>query len=309
MEGIHETDVPSPAETATDGNKESVEEFADTGRRVAEERMYRGLVDHAYAMARGPTERDAWAEAAPKLQASWRILKEKYGDEEQPEPAPQADGGSWRGKGGRTLDAASNAEIDVGYARIHEVGENVIVPAILRVAAMDPTRTLAGFDRRIKGKDRLKEKVADEMRSTPGITPMQALATIADVVRFTFAYGESAYTAGVRNDVERLKAAGFTQVERRNTWSSEQYKGINTRWREPDSGVIFEVQFHTQASLEAKELTHGAYERIRSTDDETAETIYEATELKTFQRKVNGKIPIPPGVMEYEDYRPERRNG
>jgi hypothetical protein len=309
MEGIHETDVPSPAETATDGNKESVEEFADTGRRVAEERMYRALVDHAYAMARGPTERDAWAEAAPKLQASWRILKEKYGDEEQPEPAPQADGGSWRGKGGRTLDAASNAEIDVGYARIHEVGENVIVPAILRVAAMDPTRPLAGFDRRIKGKDRLKEKVADEMRSTPGITPMQALASIADVVRFTFTYGESAYTAGVRKDVERLEAAGFSQLERRNTWSSEQYKGINTRWREPESGVIFEVQFHTQASLDAKELTHEAYELIRIVDDETTETIREATELKEFQRQVSGEVPIPPGVMEYENYRPERRNG
>jgi hypothetical protein len=309
MEGVHETDAPSPAEAATDGSDPSVEALAETGRRVVEQRMYRALVDHAYAMARGPTAQDAWAEAAPKLRVSWEMLKEKYGYEERPEPAPQTDGGSWRGKGGRTLDAASNAEIDVGYARIREVGENVIVPAILRVAAEDPTRTLAGFDRRIKGEDRLKEKVADEMRSTPGITPMQALATIADVVRFTFTYGESAYTAGVRNDEERLKAAGFTQVERRNTWSSEQYKGINTRWREPDSGVIFEVQFHTQASLEAKELTHRAYERIRSTHDETAETIREATELKTFQRKVNGNIPIPPGVMEYEDYRPERRNG
>jgi hypothetical protein len=309
MEGVHEADAPSPAETAADGSDPSVEGVAETGRRVVEQRMYRALVDHAYAMDRWPTAQDAWAEAAPKLRVSWEILKEKYGYGERPEPAPQADGGSWRGKGGRTLDAASNAEIDVGYARIREVGENVIVPAILRVAAEDPTRTLAGFECRIKGKDRLKEKVADEMRSTPGITPMQALATIADVVRFTFTYGESAYTAGVRNDVERLEAAGFTQVERRNTWSSKQYKGINTRWREPDSGVIFEVQFHTQASLEAKELTHGAYERIRSTEDETAETIREATELKAFQREVNGNIPTPPGVMEYEDYRPERRNG
>jgi hypothetical protein len=309
MEGIHETDAPSPAETATDGSKPSVEGFAENGRRVAEQRMYRALVDHAYAMARAPTAPDAWAEAAQKLRVSWDILKGKYGYEQRPEPAPQADGGSWRGKGGRTLDAASNAEVDRGYARIREVGENVIVPAILRVAAEDPTRTLAGFDCRIKGKDRLKEKVADEMRSTPGITPKQALASIADVVRFTFTYGESAYTAGVRKDVERLEAAGFAQVERRNTWSSEQYKGINTRWREPDSGVIFEVQFHTKASLEAKELTHGAYERIRSIADENAERIREVTELKKFQRQVNGKVSIPPGVMEYGDYRPERRNG
>ena len=126
--------------------------------------MYRALVDHACAMERGPTAQDGWAEEFPKLRASWEILKEKYGYGERPEPAPQADGGSWRGKGGRTLDAASNAEIDLGYARIREVGENVIGPAILRIAAEDSTRTLAGFDRRIKGMERLKEKIADEMR-------------------------------------------------------------------------------------------------------------------------------------------------
>src|ERR1700722_2268433 len=309
MEGIDETDAPSSVQAAEDGGTPPIDGPPDTGRRVTQQRMYRALVDHAYAMARGPTAQDGWVEAVPKLLASWRILKEKYGYEERPEPAPQADGGSSRGKGGRRLDAASNAEVDLGYARIREVGENVIAPAILRVAAEDPTRALAGFDRRIKGVDRLKEKVADEMRSTPGITPMQALATIADVVRFTFTYRESAYTAGVRKDVERLEAVGFTQVERRNTWSSEQYKGINTRWREPDSGVIFEVQFHTQASLEAKELTHEAYEGIRSLDGGSAESVREVAELKKFQRQVNDNVPIPPGVMEYEDYRPERRNG
>jgi hypothetical protein len=314
---VHEAERVSPAgelgatETTADRSDRGdapVEPMSEAGRRVAEQRTYRAQVDLAYGKARDPAAHDEWAEAVPALHASWEVLREKYRYEEHPEPAPQADGGSWRGKGGRTLDAASNAEIDVGYARIREVGENVIGPAILRIAAEDPTRTLAGFDQRIKGEDRLKEKVADEMRSTPGITPSQALASIADVVRFTFTYEESAYTAGVRKDVERLEVAGFTQVERRNTWSSEQYKGINTRWREPKSGVIFEVQFHTQASLEAKELTHGAYEQIRSIGDEAAEGTREAAELKKFQRQVNGKVPIPPGVMEYEGYRPERRN-
>jgi hypothetical protein len=316
-----QTDALRPAEPAADraetpaGQTDPADSaaspavVADAGRRIEEQRTYRALVDRTLGVPEGPRARGGWAEAAPGLVASWRMLKEKYGYEERPEPTPQADGGSWRGTGGRTLDAVTNAEVDRGYARIREIGENVIVPAVLRVAAEDPTRALAGFDRRIKGADRLKEKVADEMRSTPGMTSAQALAAIADVVRFTFTYGESAYTAGVRKDVERLEAAGFTQVERRNTWSSEQYKGINTRWREPESGVIFEVQFHTQASLEAKELTHRAYERIRSIDDETTETIREAAELKGFQRQVSGKVPIPPGVMEYENYQPERRNG
>ncbi len=175
--------------------------------------------------------------------------------------------------------------------------------------ADDPTRPLAGFDKRFKGEDRLKDKVADEIRSTPGTTPTQALAAVPDAVRFTYVYSETAYTAGTQDDMERLEARGFTQVERRNTWTSDQYKGINARWREPESGVLFEVQFHTQASLEAKELTHKAYERIRSMTGETPEANREAAELKEFQREVNARVPIPPGVTEYEDYRPERRNG
>jgi hypothetical protein len=180
--GVALADRTDPADSAA----APVEGITEAGRRVAEQRMYRAIVDSTLETPQDPKARDTWAEAAPELQASWRMLKERYGYEERPEPTPQADGGSWRGKGGRTLDAVRNAEIDVGYARIREVGENVIVPAILRVAAEDPTRALAGFDRRIKGEDRLKEKVADEMRSTPGITSAQALGAIADVVRFTF---------------------------------------------------------------------------------------------------------------------------
>jgi hypothetical protein len=309
MEGVHETDAPSPAEAATDGSDPSVEALAETGRRVVEQRMYRALVDHAYAMARGPTAQDAWAEAAPELRVSWRILKEKYGYEERPEPAPQADGGSWRGKGGRTLDAASNAEIDAGYARIREVGENVIVPAILRVAAEDPTRTLAGFDRRIKGEDRLKEKVSDLLEPPSKLRADEAVSAIVDVVRFTYTYQESRYARGVHADIWRLKSQGFELERIKNTWGSEQYKGINTQWLEPRSGVRFEVQFHTQASLEAKELTHEAYERIRSITERTPETEREAEELEVFQSKANAQVPIPPDASAIEDYRREKRDG
>jgi hypothetical protein len=304
MEGIHEADAPCPPETpTTDCGEAPTEVLAEEGRRVAEQRKYRALVDGSHETAGGPTARDGWAGAVAGLLASWRMLKEKYGYEERPEPAPQADGGSWRGKGGRTLDAARNAEIDLGYARIREVGENVIAPAILRIAAEDPTRTLAGFDRRIKGADRLKEKVSDRMRSKGRSAP-EALAQISDVVRFTFTYGETAYADGVRKDLERLEAAGFTQVERRNTWASDQYKGINTQWLEPQSGVRFEVQFHTEASVQAKELTHEAYERIRTITESTPATERETAELRLFQHRANSAIPIPPGVSDIEDYPP-----
>ena len=62
----------------------------------------------------------------------------------------------------------------------------------------------------------------------------------------------------------RLKAEGFELIKLKNLWAEEQYKGINCQWRRPETGLRFEVQFHTPESLEAKELTHEAYERIRA---------------------------------------------
>ncbi len=65
--------------------------------------------------------------------------------------------------------------VDRGCDRVREVEENVVTPAMLRIEAEDPDRTLAGFGNRLKGKDRLAEKVTngDEER---GRTAEEALA-------------------------------------------------------------------------------------------------------------------------------------
>ncbi|HEY0935906.1 MAG TPA: hypothetical protein VGD91_19470, partial [Trebonia sp.] len=239
----------------------------------------------------------AWAEAAPRLRAAWEKHEERYPERERAAPEDHPDG-SWSSGETRALTSDQNIEVSRGYVRICDIGERDIVPGILAVAAADSTRHLVGFDRHIKGEDRLKEKVADRIR-TKGRTPDEALAEVPDVVRFTYQYSENTYAAGIGDDLRRLEGWGFTKVELRNTWNDSQYKGVNSRWREPESAVLFEVQFHTQASLEAKELTHKAYERIRSTvrDDERAE-------LSHFQRRVNSVVPIPPGAMEIENYPP-----
>lgn len=267
--------------------------LADPERRAAIHRLHHAIVDHTYGVAR-----DGWARALPGLHAAWEQLVEKYPGRARAAPRTQPDG-SWVADGNRRLNPEQNSEVDRGVTRIREVGREVIVPGMRAVEAEDASRCLAGFEHCFKGEDRLKEKVADQLRSTPGLTPAEGLAAIPDVLRFTYQYGETAYIASVRKDLERLEARGFSQVELRNTWPSDQYKGINSRWREPESGVIFEVQFHTQASLAAKELTHKAYERIRSTAQDP-----ELAELKEFQRCVNSMIPIPPDAADIEDYPP-----
>jgi len=263
----------------------------DAAERAAEHARYRARVED-YGSAR-----DAWAEAAPGLHAAWERHVEKYPERERLAPRTQPDG-SWEADGGRKLSPEQNLEVHRGIARIREVGEKIIIPGMRALEAQDPSRCLAGFEHRFKGEDRLKEKVTDRMRSK-GYKPAEALDGIPDALRFTLKYDEISYTASAQRDIQRLEARGFTQVERRNTWLDDQYKGINTRWREPESKVTFEVQFHTQASLEAKELTHKAYERIRGSASDQERPV-----LNEFQRHVNSMVPIPRDVADVEDYPP-----
>jgi hypothetical protein len=267
----------------------------DPAEREAIHQKYQALVHRADG---GATSADYWDRAATEYRAEWKEYEERHPEQDRPTPHDNPDG-SWSCGDTRILTPDQNAEVNNGYARIREVGERDIVPGILAVEAADPNRQLAGFEHHIKGEDRLKEKVADQLRGSPGLSPSRAMQLIPDVVRFTYQYSEAGYTAGVREDIARLRGLGFVEVERRNTWDSEQYKGINGRWREAESELLFEVQFHTQASREAKELTHKAYERIRSNADDP-----ELSELKAFQRRVNSMVPIPPDVADIENYPP-----
>jgi hypothetical protein len=189
-------------------------------------------------------------------------------------------------------------EVDRAYERCREIERNIVTPAMKRIEAEDPARRLAGLEHSLKGKDRLTEKVDDWRSAQADLTAVEAISLVKDAIRYTFMYDETAYSAGVQADCDRLESSGFTPVDRQNSWEADQYKGINSRWREPDSGTLFEVQFHTRESLDAKELTHPAYERIRDTKTPPDEV----RQLREYQRDVCAGITIPPEATEIPDY-------
>ena len=171
----HDRDAPRNAgpdtDQATDRRRPVV--LTDPERRAAEYHRHRAIVEHAVEHSSDAAR--GWSAAVPEFLAAWEKIKAKYGYPERGGPVAQPADGSWQGSGGRRLDHAQNAEIDRACARIREVGERAIIPGVRAVEAEDPARRLAGFEHRFKGADRLKEKVADEIRSTPGITPAQSL--------------------------------------------------------------------------------------------------------------------------------------
>jgi hypothetical protein len=108
-----------------------------------------------------------------------------------------------------------------------------------------------------------KEKVYDDM-DLLGRSPGEAILLLPDGIRYTFQYDEAHYTRGVLADVTRIREQGFRLEKLRNSWSDDEYTGINSQWIEPATGQRFELQFHTRISFEAKQITHSAYERLRS---------------------------------------------
>jgi hypothetical protein len=285
----------------------------DQANRVAVHRANRAQVEQVYAAhhesprdgTRGETaqaedDRDSRTEALPSLRAAWEQHQVRYPEQERATPRTHTDG-SWSSGETRRLTPEQNTEATKACVDIHDEGERVALPAMRQIEAADPNRRLAGLEHMLKGVDRLKEKIADALRGRPGLTATQALSIVPDPVRFTFTYSPDRYADGVLADVERLKEIGLEEVKLKNLWSDEQYKGINSQWRRPETGLRIEVQFHTPASLEAKELTHKAYERIRSTD--TSPT--ERNELEAFQRRVNALLDTPPGTTEIPDF-PEK---
>src|ERR1700735_2533876 len=244
--------------------------------------------------------RDAWAEALPGLRAAWAEHEQRFPERSPSASSSEADGG-WVAGGGRRLTPEQNADAGKACEDIRTEGKEVILPAMERVEAADPARRLTGLEHMLKGEDRLKEKVADEMTAKPELTMSRAVDTVVDTVRFTFTYSPRRYAEGTLADVERVKAEGFELLKLKNLWTDNQYKGINSQWRRPETGLRFEVQFHTRESLEAKELTHKAYERIRSTDSPE-----ERREMKAYQRQVNALLVTPLGTAEIKDF-PEKR--
>ena len=264
--------------------------------RVTVSREESAVARQTIAEERAAAEK--WQETAAESRWIWSEYQRKWPPAER-SSADRSTGqlGSWHGDGNRLLEVAENSRVEAECDRIARLEEERISPAMRSVESQDPDRYLIGFQHRLKGRDRIKEKVYDKMEEF-SYSAEKAVSVVSDTIRYTFQYREALYTQGVWTDLERLKGEGFKLHQLKNSWSGEEYKGINSQWIEPDTGQRFEVQFHTRTSFEAKQLTHDAYERLRTQQADE----FEKMVLKAFQRKVSAEIPIPAGAADIPDY-------
>jgi hypothetical protein len=229
---------------------------------------------------------EKWTKDSAASRALWSEIEQHWPPKDRP-PANR-------------LKPDEASRVESACDRIADIERDKITPAMREVERQDPDRHLVGFEERLKDVERIKEKAYMGIKNR-GRSLEEAVSLVPDTVRFTFQCKENRYTQDVWSDIERLKSQGFEMCQLRNSWTSDQYKGINSQWIEPVTGQRFEVQFHTRISFEAKQLTHKSYERLRTAQPDGPGEL-EQMVLRTFQRDVAEKVPVPLGATDIPDY-------
>jgi hypothetical protein len=134
-----------------------------------------------------------------------------------------------------------------------------------------PEARLEGLEYRLKGDESLYRKVATELADTaPGVPMEQVLGSIKDSVRYTVVVPDASYGSAVPRMLDDLQSDGLVPYGKlKNSWGADGYQGINSTWFDPVGNRKIEVQFHTDASFDAKMGSHVEYEaaRLPGTDD------------------------------------------
>src|SRR5262249_4817925 len=205
----------------------------------------------------------------------------------------------WREDSGLALGPDANAAVGAYWRAVSEAEPAVTgrVPAL----ADEVGARVAGVEHRVKDVEALRRKLADRLRvdnGSPVPDPdadgagqrvLTLLAEQGDTLRYTLVIDDRRYASAVSDAAARLDDAAMSLTSFRNTWRGMRYRGINTTWTDPATGVRFEVQFHTPATWRATVLTHPWYEIYRRPD--TPPTVRE--ELETRIAAVYAEAPLP----------------
>lgn len=138
------------------------------------------------------------------------------------------------------------------------------VTAILQTLTKAAGGELVGLEHRLKKRASMLRKIRLQV-------PKRAIAdvVISDALRYTMRVEDEPdglHVSTIINVVKSLEGEGHKVVKIKNYWpKGDNYSGVNSVFKSP-SGLLWELQFHTQDSLRIQKLTRDAYEELRQAD-------------------------------------------
>ncbi|WP_284235720.1 hypothetical protein [Mycobacterium antarcticum] len=116
---------------------------------------------------------------------------------------------------------------------------------------------------------------------------------VRDALRYTVVLSDDNYWERADDIVTELESLGIKRVKASQGWRRNGYRGRNESFVSRTEQFEFEIQFHTEASLDAREQTHRLYEDARDPRTSIADrnTLLEALE------SAYDLVPVPTSVQ------------
>ncbi|HEX4657628.1 MAG TPA: hypothetical protein VH307_09595 [Streptosporangiaceae bacterium] len=298
-------DLSNTAEwSRTSGWNSTRDRDGSTRDREGSTRDWEGSANHDAAA------KPAWLEPAHPIEADSHAAADAVRNRRSDEARTGLDG-SWEWNGRYLTPAECHiAEEALNRCRTAE-GRNVfgsyghsgLTPAMRRLEAQLERGQLVPDTERnaLKAPDLFKERLADLIQRHPDKSAEELSHEVHDGISYVYLFEAEHYADATLQVHSRLKGQGFELEARRNSWRNPEYKGINTRWRDPAHDIVFEVQFHTASSWDARQRTDASRQRIM----DPATSPAERRRLRATQAEMSAGIPAPPRCTAIPDYRKE----
>lgn len=154
---------------------------------------------------------------------------------------------------------------------------------------------------------KMKDRIEDPERENVN-TPEEAINSLGDLIRYTaMAPSHDKLGETCNNVVDGLKKAGYHIVEVDNKWTNPKdgYHGLHLAVVTPDWSQQFELQIHSNESIDIKARQHPIYEMTREMENKK-DPLH--NELNHVMISMGESLPMPNGIeklksVENKDWR------
>ena len=171
--------------------------------------------------------------------------------------------------------------------------EPSVTPTVVALAEGEGGRMIK-LEERLKTRKSTRRKLRKLRKSNPDI-PIWRLE-LEDSLRYTIQLKDKPpgwHTAAINRILRALEADGHEVLLVKNYWPrGDSYSGVNSVL-EHQSGLKWELQFHTARSVATQKKTRDWYEELR--DEDT--TIERKRKLFKKMTKAWDKVPIPVDIL------------
>jgi hypothetical protein len=211
--------------------------------------------------------------------------------------------GSWHYVENEVPLKLSRADNELADAAIEaaRVAEGNLSPRMETLIDALPGATREGWLFRLKTADSLKRKIATNLLKKESPPAAELLQGIGDNIRYTTLFEVDRYVSGVQEAIAALRSQRYELITAKNGWvpgSMGNYKGINTTWRDPSTGHLFELQFHTPDSFWVNKSEHTFYEIGRLPGESSSGWGLTKEQAKAISEAMwsDANVPVPTGA-------------